>query len=220
MHTLIITPNILQGSTLSFALKRHNFSSLIVSPFSLAHHPPIEADGLVFPHPLVKDQWNFVYEFLKEISPRTPLIFFHPGERRYFQKNPYDKLLRQCIFLDPSTALSQMPLIIQEILQKSTPKREMQVGPLLLDRMSRRVVLEGHQIDLSRKEFFLLELFLLNCNRIISRDFIIDYVWDRRDYVAQNTIDVYVSRLRKKIHPLSKKPLIRTIPCLGYQLDI
>ncbi len=220
MHTLIITPNILQGSTLSLALKRHNFSSLIVSPLTLSYHTHIETDGLIFPHPLSSDQWGFVYELLKNISPQTPLVFFHQSERSHLLKHPFDKLLRQCIFLDPTTALSQIPLIIQEILQKNAPKREMQVGPLLLDRMSRRVTIQKQEVNLSRKEFFLLELFLLNSNRIISRDFIIDYVWDRRDYVAQNTIDVYISRLRKKIHPLADKPLIRTIPCLGYQLDI
>ena len=69
------------------------------------------------------------------------------------------------------------------------------------------------------KEFFLFELLSKNQGHIISRERIIDYVWDKHHYVAPNTIDVYVSRLRKKLRTLKKHWNISTIPCLGYSLE-
>ncbi|MFA4814513.1 MAG: winged helix-turn-helix domain-containing protein [Candidatus Gracilibacteria bacterium] len=220
MHTLIVTPHLMQGSTLSCALKRHNFTSLVVSPLSLSYDAHFEADALLFPHPLIKEQWELLTKFLKNINTNIPLILFNQSEKIFFKEKPLSKLLRQSIFLDESILLSQMPVFIREIIQKSSPPQEVRIGQIILNRTSRCVKFEDQSVELSRKEFYLLELFLLNNGRIISRDYIIDYVWDRRDYVAQNTIDVYVSRLRKKIAPFSSKPIIRTIPCLGYQLDI
>jgi len=210
----------MQGSTLSCALKRHNFTSLVVSPLSLSYDAHFEADALLFPHPLIKEQWELLTKFLKNINTNIPLILFNQSEKIFFKEKPLSKLLRQSIFLDESILLSQMPVFIREIIQKSSPPQEVRIGQIILNRTSRCVKFEDQSVELSRKEFYLLELFLLNNGRIISRDYIIDYVWDRRDYVAQNTIDVYVSRLRKKIAPFSSKPIIRTIPCLGYQLDI
>lgn len=220
MHILIVTPHLMQGSTLSFALKRHNFTTLIVSPLSLSYSNYVEADGIVFPHPLIKEQWNLLEDFFRSISKAVPLIFLQRSERRNMTEKRFEPLLKQSIFLDPSIELSQLPFFIREIVQKCSPQRDVKIGQLTLDRTARKVSHGKQSINLSRKEFFLLELFLLNSGRIISRDYIIDYVWDKRDYVAQNTIDVYISHLRKKLTPITSKPLIRTIPCLGYQLDL
>lgn len=220
MHILIVTPHLMQGSTLSFALKRHNFTTLIVSPLSLSYSNYVEADGIVFPHPLIKEQWNMLEGFFRSISTGVPLIFLQRSERRNMTEKRFEHLLKQSIFLDPSIQLSQIPFFIREIVQKCTPQRDVKIGRLTLDRCNRKVSHGQQSISLSRKEFYLFELFLLNSGRIISRDYIIDYVWDKRDYVAQNTIDVYISRLRKKLTPIAPKPLIRTIPCLGYQLDL
>lgn len=220
MRILIVTPHLLNGSNLSQSLKRHNLHSLIVSPLSLAYHPQIEADALIFPNELIAEQWELMTPFLENLNPRTPLIFLQQENRHFLMKEPNLKFLSQAIFFDSNLPTSQFPNLLKEILEKVPPKPEMQIGELRIDRFSRRVHYQNRFIELSRKEFFLLELFLLNSGRIITRDFIIDYVWDKRDYVSQNTIDVYICRLRKKIQPLTQKPLIRTIPCLGYQLDL
>lgn len=220
MHILIVTPHLMQGSTLSFALKRHNFTTLILSPMSLSYSDYVEADAIVFPHPLILEQWNMLEAFFRNLSPTLPLIFYNRSERRILRNKPFEPLLKQSIFLDQSIPLSQAPFFIREIVQKISPQKDVRIGQLTLDRISRKVFHGDQNIVLSRKEFYLLELFLLNSGRIISRDFIIDTVWDKRDYVAQNTIDVYISRLRKKLTPFSPRPQIRTIPCLGYQLDI
>jgi hypothetical protein len=220
MHILIITPQLLQGATLSNTLRRHNVTSLHLSPLTLSYHEHIDADGLVFPHTLTKEQWNLVLPFLSNLSTHIPLIFLTVSDRHFFQHRPLDRFLSQSIFLDTAIPLSQIPFLIREIVQKSTPHKDLQIGQISLDRMTRTLHFKNKAIELSKKEFFLFELFLLNTGRIISRDYIIDYVWDKRDYVSQNTIDVYISRLRKKISPYSPKPLIRTVPCLGYQLDL
>ncbi len=59
---------------------------------------------------------------------------------------------------------------------------------------------------------------MLNVGQVTTRDNIAEYVWDKRNFVAQNTIDVYISRLRRKLQIKSGRSLIETVPCLGYKL--
>ncbi|MBT4937388.1 helix-turn-helix domain-containing protein, partial [Candidatus Peregrinibacteria bacterium] len=78
----------------------------------------------------------------------------------------------------------------------------------------------NQSVQLTRKEFYLMKLFMQNVGRVLSHEKIIDCVWDRREYVARNTIEVYISRLRKKIKCENQTSSIKTIPCLGYKLVI
>ena len=89
---------------------------------------------------------------------------------------------------------------------------------LELDLISRKVRREGKEIQLTSKEFALLEYFMRNPNRPLSRTAISEHVWDVNFDSASNVIDVYVNLLRKKVdHPFSKK-LIHTVIGAGYVL--
>lgn len=87
---------------------------------------------------------------------------------------------------------------------------------LEMDLRARRVVRQGKEIALTPKEFSLLEYFLRNPNRPISRTEISEHVWDINFDNESNVIDVYVNMLRKKVdHPFSGK-LIHTVVGSGY----
>jgi two-component system copper resistance phosphate regulon response regulator CusR len=89
---------------------------------------------------------------------------------------------------------------------------------LELDLISRKVKREGKEIHLTSKEFALLEYFLRNPNRPLSRTAIAEHVWDVHFDTASNVIDVYINLLRKKVdHPFGKK-LIHTVIGAGYVL--
>ncbi|MGK5084715.1 response regulator transcription factor [Bdellovibrionota bacterium FG-1] len=89
---------------------------------------------------------------------------------------------------------------------------------LEMDLLTRKVRRDGQEIQLTTKEFALLEYFLRNPNRPLSRAAIAEHVWDVRFDSESNVIDVYINLLRKKVdHPFNKK-LVHTVIGAGYVL--
>jgi DNA-binding response OmpR family regulator len=77
----------------------------------------------------------------------------------------------------------------------------------------------GKQIKLSQKEFALLEYLMRNQNRIVTKDMIINHVWDYDADILPNSVEVYIGYLRSKIDkPFVKSPLIQTVRGFGYKL--
>jgi DNA-binding response OmpR family regulator len=75
----------------------------------------------------------------------------------------------------------------------------------------------GEPIDLTGKEFALLEYFLRNAERIITKDSIMQHVWDYDANILPNTVEVYIGYLRTKIDkPFKGEPLINTKRGFGY----
>lgn len=93
-------------------------------------------------------------------------------------------------------------------------------GDLSLDTITYEVVRDGVSIDLSRREFSLLEYLLRNRGRILTKDQLINHVWDYDADVLPNTVEVYIGYLRNKIDkPFAhKKPLIETVRGFGYRI--
>jgi len=89
---------------------------------------------------------------------------------------------------------------------------------LVLDTYSKEVSRDGKPIELSAKEFVLLELFMRNPNRLLSRQFIAEQAWDISFETGTNVIDVYINFLRKKIEKDFERKLIHTKINMGYIL--
>jgi len=89
---------------------------------------------------------------------------------------------------------------------------------LWLDTYSKEVIRAGKTITLSAKEFVLLELFMRNPNRLLSRQFIAAQAWDINFDTGTNVIDVYINFLRKKIEKGFERKLIHTKINMGYIL--
>ena len=92
------------------------------------------------------------------------------------------------------------------------------VADLTLDSAHRTVTRAGHKIELSAKEFALLEYLLRHARRIVTRTSIIEHVWDLHFDSVTNVVDVYVNYLRNKIDKQFSPPLIRTVRGVGYML--
>ncbi len=95
------------------------------------------------------------------------------------------------------------------------------VGDLYLDTLNFVVKRGDKEIQLSSKEYSLLEFFLRHLNQVVTKDQIIQYVWSYESDILPNTIEVYIRNLRKKIDlPFKDKPqLIKTIRGFGYKLS-
>lgn len=90
------------------------------------------------------------------------------------------------------------------------------VGPVTINVASRTVKVNGVDITLTQKEFNLLYFLASNENVVVSRQQILDYVWDYDYAPASNLIDVYIKDLRKKIDASSDDKLIQTVRGVGY----
>jgi heavy metal response regulator len=95
----------------------------------------------------------------------------------------------------------------------------LQVADLTLDPARRLVRRGGEKIELSTKEFALLDYFMRNPGRVLTRTMIAEHVWDYDFDTATNVIDVYVNFLRKKIDADREPKLIHTVRGVGYVLQ-
>jgi two-component system, OmpR family, response regulator len=120
------------------------------------------------------------------------------------------------------------PFAFQELLARlrALGRRKVQareatqihVDGLTLDLRRRRADREGRVIELSPKEFSLLELLMRNQGRVLTRTQILDHIWGY-DYAADsNLVDVYVAYLRRKVDRGGGRRLIRTVRGVGYAL--
>ena len=90
------------------------------------------------------------------------------------------------------------------------------VDDLKIDLLTRRVVREGIELDLTKREYQLLEYLLRHKNSIVSRDMIARDVWQETSGALTNTIDVYINMLRNKVERPQKRQLIHTVRGVGY----
>lgn len=93
------------------------------------------------------------------------------------------------------------------------------VGDLRLDRVERRVERGGRRIELTTKEFALLEYLMRNVGRRLTRAMIIEHVWNLTFDSTTNVVDVYINYLRRKVDDGFGLPLIHTVRGVGYQLS-
>jgi heavy metal response regulator len=94
----------------------------------------------------------------------------------------------------------------------------LQVGDLILDPARRTVARGGAKITLTPREFTLLDYFMRNPGRVLTRTMIAEHVWDYSFDTSTNVIDVYVNYLRKKIDADREPKLLHTVRGVGYVL--
>lgn len=123
-------------------------------------------------------------------------------------------------YLTKPFSLSVLKARIETILRRSmseTAKDGLRCGPLRLDKESKMAFIEEAALELSAREYELLELFVENQGLTLPRDRILDRLWGwEGDDVFDNTLSVTVKRLREKIAPY--QGFIRTIRGIGYRM--
>jgi two-component system OmpR family response regulator len=92
-------------------------------------------------------------------------------------------------------------------------------GALEIDTRSHRVVIEGHPVTLTTKEYSVLEYLARNAGRIVTREEISEHVWGQDFDPFSNLIEVYINRLRRNIEKVSALRFIQTVRGSGYMLE-
>jgi DNA-binding response OmpR family regulator len=87
-----------------------------------------------------------------------------------------------------------------------------------MDLLGRTVTLHSQPVELTSREFALLEVFLQNPGRILTRTLISEKIWESNYDVDTNLLDVYMSKLRGKLETAPDKPVFKTVRGVGYQL--
>jgi DNA-binding response OmpR family regulator len=127
-----------------------------------------------------------------------------------------DDYLVKPFFMDELLARARA-LLRRDTTVKST---RLQLADLVVDTSSHRVTRAGTPIDLTSKEYAMLEYFIRNPDQVLTRTMISEHVWDEEFDSLSNIIDVYIRRLRKKIDEGFQPRLLHTIRGSGYLLGI
>ena len=121
-------------------------------------------------------------------------------------------------YLTKPFAFAELLVRIKALLRRGATKQEtvLRIADLELDRLSQQVRRGGKRIELTSKEYSLLEYLMANAGRVLSRTMIIEHVWDQSFDGATNIVDVYVRHLRDKVDAGREQNLIRTVRGVGY----
>jgi DNA-binding response OmpR family regulator len=119
-------------------------------------------------------------------------------------------------------AFSELLARIRALLRREVlPKvQKYQIGDLSLDPQSREVWRNGTQLELTAKEYAILEYFMRRPNAVVTRTMLGESVWDYEFDGLSNIIDVYVRRIRQKIDREGQTSLIQTVRGAGYRLRV
>jgi len=117
-------------------------------------------------------------------------------------------------------ALPELRARLRALLRRDAPEKtgELKVADLVLDPATHRVERSGKPIELTSKEFALLEYFMRNPERLITREMAEEHVWDYDFEGVSNVIDVYIRRLRRKVDDPFETKLLETVRGSGYRL--
>ncbi len=117
--------------------------------------------------------------------------------------------------------LARLRAVIRRGAHQATGRREagvLSLGPLSLDRLARRATVERQVLDLTPKEFTLLEYLLLCAEETVTRAELLDHVWELQGEPESNVVDAHMARLRSKLRAVSTRPDIRTVRGKGFVL--
>ncbi len=126
-------------------------------------------------------------------------------------------------YLTKPFALEELLARIQALIRRATKAAEptrLLAGDLVVDLVARRVERGGRTIELRPREFALLEYFMRNVGRVVSKSMILAHVWNYHFDPGSNVVDVLVFRLREKIDRGFDVKLLHTVRGVGYVLKV
>ena len=122
-------------------------------------------------------------------------------------------------YLAKPFAMAELGARIRALLRRAQVQASPRIthGPLTMDRAARRTYLSGERLELTAREWAVLEILLQKAEKIVSKESILHHVASWDDHLSTNAIEVYISRLRAKLEPAGIR--IRTVRGFGYMLE-
>ena len=124
-------------------------------------------------------------------------------------------------YLTKPFALDELLARLRALLRRTTPAaddEQLTVADLSLDPHARRVMRSGRLVELTKTEFDLLELLMVNAGAVLTREVIYDRIWGYDFETTSRSLDVYISYLRRKTEAGGEPRLIQTVRGVGFSL--
>jgi DNA-binding response OmpR family regulator len=123
-------------------------------------------------------------------------------------------------YLAKPFSMEELLARVRSLLRRQVEKKAtiLEHRGIRLDLVAHTVTLHGELLDLTGREFALIEIFMQNQGRVLTRSLITEKIWDSHDELDANLLDVYMRRLRNKIALQPDEPVFKTIRGVGYQM--
>lgn len=192
-----IAKTVLEAKTLIFA----NIYNLILLDIMLP-----DGDGIEF-YKYIKQKYNIPIIFLTAKNSEDDIVKgIDLGADDYIVK-PF--------------RMRELTSRIKNIIKKKDKAKSIVIGNILFDYENNVVLKNGNTISLTALEYKILTILFENMNRIVTREFLLERIWDiSSNFVNDNTLTVYIKRLREKIEDDPNNPkIIKTIKGMGYKIE-
>jgi len=223
MKILVVEDELKTGSYLKQGLEEAGYvADLMNNGHDGLHQALSEAYDLVILDVMLPgiDGWQ-VLQGIRRAGKDTPVLFLTARDQvedrvKGLEMGADDYLVKPFAF-------SELLARVRTLLRRGGKAKESEflcVADLELDLMRRRVTRSGKRIDLTAKEFALLELLLRRQGEVLPRSLIASQVWDMNFDSDTNVIEVAIKRLRGKVDDSFEPKLIRTVRGMGYVLEV
>ncbi len=222
MKILLIEDEPKTGDYLRQGLREAGFTVDLVQDGLDGFHLGVEGDqDLIILDVMLPrmDGWG-VLQALMQAGVSTPVIFL--TARDQVEERVRGLELGAADYLVKPFSFAELLARVRNVLRRGRPNTEsstLQVADLEVDLMRRRVTRAGRRIDLTPKEFGLLELLIRRQGEVLPRSLIASLVWDMNFDSDTNVIEVAMRRLRAKVDEGFDVRLIQTVRGMGYVLD-
>lgn len=223
MRLLLVEDEIKTGNYLQKGLTEAGFQVNLVRNGLDGHHLAMtEAFDLIVLDVMLPDVdgWR-ILQSLREAECQTPVLFL--TARDTVDDRVKGLELGADDYLVKPFAFAELLARIRTLLRRGSPStfsELLKVADLTLDLPKHRVTRAGKKINLSHKEFCLLELLARRQGEVLPRSLIASQVWDMNFDSDTNVIDVAIRRLRAKVDDDFEPKLIHTVRGMGYKLDV
>jgi DNA-binding response OmpR family regulator len=163
---------------------------------------------------------NEVLAAMRKAGVTTPVLILTARDGLSAKVESFD--LGADDYLTKPFSFTELLLRVKALLRRGqVPARPdvLTVGDLVLDRRAHQVRRGDKPVELTSREFALLDYLMVNAGRVLSRTMIVENVWDQSFEGLTNIVDVYIRQLRKKIDEESPVKLLRTIRGVGYSIN-
>jgi two-component system OmpR family response regulator len=220
MRVLVVEDNLNAGAYLGQGLREHGFAVDVVTDgyqgFDYASSGVY--DLLILDRMIPGQDGLEVLRKLRAKGVQTPAIFLTARSAvndrvQGLDAGADDYLVKPFSFAE---LLARTRVVLRR--GAGAPPPILQVADLRLDPSTRTVERAGRRIDVSAKQFALLEYLMRHAGEVVSRTMILEHVWDFEFDPMTNVVDVHINRLRNKIDREFDRPLVHTLRGVGYVL--
>ncbi len=221
MRILLIEDDRLTADTIAEKLRQqYAVDAVYTGKDGEVHANENEYDLLIIDYNLPDIDGVTVCRNLRRDDIRTPILILTGRTETHDKVNALDAGADD--YLTKPFSFDELQARIRALMRRNTETlvpHTLTIEDLNLDTNTSTVTRAGRKIHLRRKELQLLEYLMRNRGRTLTRDMIVEHIWDSTSDPLTNTVDVHIKYLRDRIDKSFSKKLIKTVYGLGYKID-